>query len=251
MTVARDHPIEKAQGKKADQHQIERELAVQRRWQFAVHVLRFAVAVQSDVRRLRLATSHHHVVQSFLLNGEVERHARLFLSTPHPRIASPLDRKGNAGVLALHSLGNQKRLLLLAQLLLPITHKGSNYRNGVSITAERFLAVVVVAHGIEHRFRHNHSLLVRRRERSNIDHAACGSRRIVLFDVQLELDERRSATVHSNSLIPLLSSGKVLVVHVVTLVHEGGIVQEESVELRNCCRCQHQYRAQHLCHHLE
>lgn len=158
VRITDQRPVHQDDEIETEQDAVEGQLAVQGCGKVSVRVLGGYSSREGDIRGLHDTAAHHNIIKSFLLDRVTQGQTLIRASRDDEMCREILEGEGCLGVLVIHILREDQRLLFLAQLLLRVTKAKEKDGNRLSVAAQRFGAVLVISHGIENVLRHDSAL---------------------------------------------------------------------------------------------
>lgn len=162
VRITDQRPVHQDDEIETEEDAVEGQLAVQGCGKVSVRVLGGYSSREGDIRGLHDTAAHHNIIKSFLLDRVTQGQTLIRASRDDEMCREILEGEGCLGVLVIHILREDQRLLFLAQLLLRVTKAKEKDGNRLSVAAQRFGAVLVISHGIENVLRHDSALNVTR-----------------------------------------------------------------------------------------
>ena len=156
--ITDQRPVHQDDEIETEEDAVEGQLAVQGCGKVSVRVLGGYSSREGDIRGLHDTAAHHNIIKSFLLDRVTQGQTLIRASRDDEMCREILEGEGCLGVLVIHILREDQRLLFLAQLLLRVTKAKEKDGNRLSVAAQRFGAVLVISHGIENVLRHDSAL---------------------------------------------------------------------------------------------
>ena len=162
VRITDERPVHQDDEIETEEDAVEGQLAVQGCGKVSVRVLGGYSSREGDIRGLHDTAAHHNIIKSFLLDRVTQGQTLIRASRDDEMCREILEGEGCLGVLVIHILREDQRLLFLAQLLLHVTKAKEKDGNRLSVAAQRFGAVLVIAHRVENVLRHDSALNVTR-----------------------------------------------------------------------------------------
>lgn len=156
--ITDQRPVHQDDEIETEQDAVEGQLAVQGCGKVSVRVLGGYSSREGDIRGLHDTAAHHDIIESFLLDRVTQGQTLIRASRDNEMCREILEGEGCLGVLVVHILREDQRLLFFAQLLLHVTKAKDKDGNRLSVAAQRFGAVLVISHRVENVLRHDSAL---------------------------------------------------------------------------------------------
>lgn len=156
--ITDQRPVHQDDEIETEQDAVEGQLAVQGCGKVSVRVLGGYSSREGDIRGLHDTAAHHDIIESFLLDRVTQGQTLIRASRDNEMCREILEGEGCLGVLVVHILREDQRLLFFAQLLLHVTKAKEKDGNRLSVAAQRFGAVLVISHRVENVLRHDSAL---------------------------------------------------------------------------------------------
>lgn len=156
--ITDQRPVHQDDEIETEEDAVEGQLAVQGCGKVSVRVLGGYSSREGDIRGLHDTAAHHDIIESFLLDRVTQGQTLIRASRDNEMCREILEGEGCLGVLVVHILREDQRLLFFAQLLLHVTKAKEKDGNRLSVAAQRFGAVLVISHRVENVLRHDSAL---------------------------------------------------------------------------------------------
>ena len=158
VRITDQRPVHQDDEIETEEDAVEGQLAVQGCGKVSVRVLGGYSSREGDIRGLHDTAAHHNIIKSFLLDRVTQGQTLIRASRDDEMCREILEGEGCLGVLVIHILREDQRLLFFAQLLLHVTKAKEKDGNRLSVAAQRFGAVLVISHRVENVLRHDSAL---------------------------------------------------------------------------------------------
>lgn len=158
VRITDQRPVHQDDEIETEEDAVEGQLAVQGCGKVSVRVLGGYSSREGDIRGLHDTAAHHDIIESFLLDRVTQGQTLIRASRDNEMCREILEGEGCLGVLVVHILREDQRLLFFAQLLLHVTKAKEKDGNRLSVAAQRFGAVLVISHRVENVLRHDSAL---------------------------------------------------------------------------------------------